>query len=349
MADRQPPLAVSMGEPAGIGTEVLIKSYARMRSIAQTPRFFLIDDPMRVARILREAKAPFQVASIEAPGDALGAFEEALPVLPVKADRGTLDDIEPGKASLASAPAVMEAIRQAVAFARSGEASGVVTLPIQKAILQIAGFPHPGHTEFLGALTADVPVPQGEARGALMMLAAGNFRTVPVTVHQSLASVPASLTIDAIVEAGEITAQSLRRDFGIAKPRLAVAGLNPHAGESGKMGTEEQDIIEPAIAALRERNVDAQGPWPADTMFHEEARAQYDAALAMYHDQALVPIKTVAFHEAVNVTLGLPIVRTSPDHGTGFPIAGKGVARPDSTMAAILMAARMAAARTAHA
>lgn len=342
------PLAVSMGEPAGIGTEVLLRSYNRLKPLDGAPPFFLIDDPVRVGRIMRAARVPFPLVSIEKAADAAAAFAEGLPVLPLT-DVGTIADVEPGKPSAATAGAVIRSIEMAVSLSLRGEAGGVVTLPIQKSVLQEAGFKHPGHTEFLGALTEEAPMPNNGPRGPLMMLAAGGFRTIPVTVHQALGSVPESLNADLILKTGLIAAHSLSQDFGLASPRLAVAGLNPHAGEDGRMGTEERDVIAPAVKALQAHNVAATGPWPADTMFHEEARAQYDVALAMYHDQALVPIKTVAFHEAVNVTLGLPIIRTSPDHGTGLAIAGRGVARPDSTMAAILMAAHMAGVRARRA
>ncbi|GGY54548.1 4-hydroxythreonine-4-phosphate dehydrogenase PdxA [Parvularcula lutaonensis] len=342
------PLAVSMGEPAGIGTEVLLKCYQALRKPAAGGRipFFLIDDPARVARITREAHLDFHVASIERPADTAEAFAEALPVLPLSGiDPAPLMAVEAGKPSPATADAVTGSIRRAVELALAGEAGGVVTLPIQKSALQDANFPYPGHTEYLGALTKGAPWPEGEPRGPVMMLAAGDFRTVPVTVHVPLRSVAEQLGTDTIIRIARVTANSLRHDFGVAHPRIAVAGLNPHAGEDGHLGTEDRDVIGPAIAALRDAGIDAHGPHPADTMFHEEARQHYDAALAMYHDQALIPIKTVAFHQAVNVTIGLPIVRTSPDHGTGLAIAGKGVARPDSTLNAILMASRMAESR----
>ncbi|NNU16672.1 4-hydroxythreonine-4-phosphate dehydrogenase PdxA [Parvularcula sp. ZS-1/3] len=345
------PLAVSMGEPAGIGTEVLLKSYAQLSQAGSSaPVFFLIDDPARVARIVREIRAPFRVTTIEDPAGARDAFSQGLPVLPLRGiDPASLAHVTPGQPSAATAAAVTGSIRQAVELALEGSAGGVVTLPIQKSVLSEAGFPHPGHTEFLGELTAEADLPAGMPRGPVMMLAAGDFRTVPATVHRALKDVPASLKADELVRIGTIVARSLSYDFGIQAPRLAIAGLNPHAGEGGLMGMEEQETIAPAIQALRSQNIDATGPWPADTMFHAEARAQYHAAIAMYHDQALIPIKTVAFHDAVNVTLGLPIVRTSPDHGTALQIAGKGVARADSTSAAILMAARMAYSRALHA
>jgi 4-hydroxythreonine-4-phosphate dehydrogenase len=339
-----------MGEPAGIGTEVALKAYARLAEAppGAAPTFFLLDDPVRVEKIVRLVGLSLPVATIERPADAGSVFPRALPVMPLeKGPFPALLHVEPGHASPATADAVTASIEQAVRLSLTGEAAGVVTLPIQKKALADAGFPHPGHTEYLGALTADAVLPKGTARGPVMMLAAGSFRVVPVTIHRSLRAVPDALSTAEIVRVGVVAAQSLARDFGIAHPVLAVCGLNPHAGEGGALGTEEAELIAPAIAALREQGIDARGPFPADTMFHEEARAQYHAALAMYHDQGLVPIKTIAFHEAVNVTLGLPIVRTSPDHGTGLDIAGRGAARADSTLAAILLAARMAATRAA--
>jgi len=233
-----------------------------------------------------------------------------------------------------------------VALALAGEASGVVTNPIQKASLAAAGFGFPGHTEFIEHLTRAAPMPKDRRRGAVMMIAGPSLRTVPVTIHQSVREAAASLSAETIIAKATITIEALKSDFGILAPRLAVSGLNPHAGESGTIGREDRDVIAPAIAALRARFGDAvTGPHPADTLFHEEARARYDAALCMLHDQALIPAKTLAFHEAVNLTLGLPIVRTSPDHGTALDIAGKGLARADSLIAAINLAATLAATR----
>ena len=227
-----------------------------------------------------------------------------------------------------------------MSLVRAGSASAVVTNPIAKHVLYEAGFRHPGHTEFLAALASEG---SGKTYHPVMMLWSEQLAVVPVTVHIPLADVPAALTTDLIVLTGRIVARELRERFGIAQPRLALAGLNPHAGENGAMGTEDARIIVPAIEILRQDGIEVTGPLPADTMFHASARSRYDAALAMYHDQALIPIKTIAFDEAVNVTLGLPFVRTSPDHGTAFDIAGKGIARPDSLMAALKLAARLGA------
>jgi 4-hydroxythreonine-4-phosphate dehydrogenase len=322
-----------MGEPGGIGGELTLKAW-RALSGGDTC-FFVIDDPARLERLGAE------VATIASPAEAPGVFASRLPVL----DIGAAIDVAPGRAEPENAAHVIASIERAVALALSGEAGGVVTNPIQKSALIAAGFPFPGHTEFLGELTKAAPMPGARRRGPIMMLSGRDLRTVPVTIHMSLAKAAATLTSEAIVHAGLVTAESLARDFSIDRPRLAIAGLNPHAGEAGALGAEDETIVAPAVAALRRAGIEARGPLPADTMFHESARAGYDAALCMYHDQALIPIKTIAFHDAVNVTLGLPIIRTSPDHGTALDIAGAGVARPDSLIAAIRLAAEMAARR----
>jgi 4-hydroxythreonine-4-phosphate dehydrogenase len=321
-----------MGEPGGVGPEIAAAAWRALRR--EGPCFFIIADPA-----LLKTAAP--IAEIADPKDARAAFAKALPVLPLRLSvRANL-----GEASAATADAVIESIRRAVAYALSGEAAGVVTNPIQKVTLLAAGFPFPGHTEFLGDLTKDAAMPEGRARGPVMMLAGPALKTVPVTIHQSVLDAARSLSPALIEHTGRVVAEALRHDFGIAQPRLAISGLNPHAGETGALGREDIEIIAPAVAALKAAGIDARGPLPADTMFHAEARATYDAALCMLHDQALIPAKTLAFHEAVNVTLGLPIVRTSPDHGTALDIAGKGLARADSLIAAIRLAAAMAATR----
>jgi 4-hydroxythreonine-4-phosphate dehydrogenase len=260
-------------------------------------------------------------------------FPNSLPVVPLSIPVFT----EPGRPDASNAPSVIESIETAVRLVRTGSAAAVVTNPIAKHVLYESGFPHPGHTEFLAALAGD----GGTTYHPVMMLWSEQLAVVPVTVHIPLANVPSVLTTDLIVLTGRIVAGALQERFGIANPRLALAGLNPHAGENGTMGTEDSTVIAPAIEILRAEGIDVAGPLPADTMFHARARRRYDAALAMYHDQALIPIKTIAFDEAVNVTLGLPFVRTSPDHGTAFDIAGKGIARPDSLMAALKLAARL--------
>jgi 4-hydroxythreonine-4-phosphate dehydrogenase len=299
------PILITMGEPAGIGPEVAVAAFNALHGkIGQRP-LRLVGDPA------------------------------LFPGLNVVATRAVAR--VPGKPDVANARAVIEAIEIAVDLALRGDAAAVVTAPIHKAVLAQGGFPHPGHTEFLQALT--------KAPRAVMMLASEQLRVVPLTIHMPLARVPGAITADAIVETGEIMLAALTRDFGIARPRLAVAGLNPHAGEEGVLGGEDGATIAPAVAALRAMGHEVRGPLPADTLFHAEARARYDAALCMYHDQALIPIKTLSFWDGVNVTLGLPIVRTSPDHGTAFDIAGTGKADSRSMIAAIRMAAGIADAR----
>lgn len=327
------PLALTMGDPGGVGGEIAIQAWRQLHEVG--PAFFVIDDPQRLRALGAE------VEEIGGPGEAQNAFAKSLPVLPLQASiRAT-----PGISSPENAAAVIESIERAVGFALQGDAAGVVTSPIQKSSLMAAGFRFPGHTEFLGELTGEAPMPAVRPRGAVMMLAGPQLKTVPVTVHASVKDTIKMLRPDLIIDCALIVAHALRDDFGIEAPRLAISGLNPHAGEAGALGQEDALIIAPAVDALCEMGVDARGPLPADTMFHEEARARYDAALCMLHDQALIPAKTLAFHDAVNVTLGLPIIRTSPDHGTALDIAGTGKARPDSLIAAIKLAAEMAQRR----
>jgi 4-hydroxythreonine-4-phosphate dehydrogenase len=331
------PLALTVGEPAGIGLEIALKAWLGRGSsnpALRVPSFYLIDDPDRVVALAASLGWPVPVRPIAAPAEASQIFAEALPVAPIGAKlRG-----RPGEPDPADAPAVIGAIETAVADVRAGRAAALVTNPIHKESLYRAGFRHPGHTEFLAELAGDNATP-------IMMLVSSQLRVVPVTIHMALRRAVEVLSIAAIVEAGRVTAAALPRDFGIAAPVLAVAGLNPHAGEAGALGREEIDIVAPAIAELRRLGIDARGPLAADTMFHEEARRSYDAALCMYHDQALIPIKTIDFEGGVNVTLGLPFVRTSPDHGTAFAIAGTGRAREGSLCAALRLAAEMAARR----
>lgn len=329
------PLALSAGDPAGVGGEIIAKAWRALREGG--PPFVVVGD----AQLLASAGGGVKVRTVTRPQEAAGVFADALPVL----DIPLLSPVIAGQPSPAHAPQVIRWIETGVGLALSGAVSGLVTAPIAKAPLYEAGFKFPGHTEFLAELTAAERF-EG-ARGPVMMLAAGDLRTALVTIHTALAKVPGALTIEGIVNTGLVTADALRRDFGIAAPRLAVAGLNPHAGEGGAIGREEIEIIAPAVQQLRERGVDAQGPSPADTLFHAEARARYDAVLCMYHDQALIPVKMLDFWGGVNVTLGLPIVRTSPDHGTGFDIAGRGIARADSLIAAIKLADEIAARRDA--
>jgi 4-hydroxythreonine-4-phosphate dehydrogenase len=326
------PLALTMGEPAGIGGEIALAAWLRRGE--GVPPFYVIDDPDRLVRLSRTLGWDIKLQAIDAPERAVSVFADALPVVPL----GISPAAKPGKPAMQDAALVLRAIDIAVADARAGRAAALVTNPINKDALYRAGFRHPGHTEYLAELA-------GAAGPAVMMLAGAELRVVPVTVHLALRDAIAALTIEAIIHVGRVVDTALRRDFGIAAPILAVSGLNPHAGENGELGREDIDIIAPAIAELRAVGVDAKGPFAADTMFHAAARGGYDAALCMYHDQALIPIKTIDFDGAVNVTLGLPYVRTSPDHGTAFDIAGTGVARPDSLIAALRLAAAMAARR----
>lgn len=331
------PLAVTMGEPAGIGGELTIKAWLARRHDTRSA-FFAIDDPDRLAAIARHLGLQVPLRRVDYPADAARSFADALPVLPLVLPVEPV----PGRLDPQTAPATIESIVTACRLALSGAAGGVVTNPVQKSNLKAAGFPHPGHTEFLAELAAP---PAGPTPEVAMMLACDELRVVPVTIHLALRQVFQSLTPARIVHAARLTAEALRRDFGIERPRLAIAGLNPHAGEAGTMGDEEQTTIAPAIAQLQSEGTDASGPWPPDTMFHAAARRRYDAAICMYHDQALIPIKTIDFAGGVNVTLGLPFVRTSPDHGTALDIAGQGKADPSSFLAALDMAAGMARQR----
>jgi 4-hydroxythreonine-4-phosphate dehydrogenase len=325
------PLALTMGEPAGVGGELSLKAWLARRS--GTRPFFVLDDPVRLSALAMQLGYRVPLHEISAPAEAVGVFENALPVIPVRL-RGP---VRAGHPDPGNAPATIEAIERAVAFAMSGAAAGVVTNPIQKKTLQDAGFKHPGHTEFLAELAGGVDV--------AMMLACPELRVVPVTIHLSLAEAVRALDTDGIVRVGRIAAAGLKSLFGIDHPRIAIAGLNPHAGEQGAMGDEETRIIAPAVERLRAEGIDVRGPAPADTLFHPAARATYDAALCMYHDQALIPIKTIDFSGGVNVTVGLPFVRTSPDHGTALDIAGTGRADPASLLAALAMADDMARRR----
>lgn len=331
--DGPAPLAVTLGDPAGIGPEITLAAWARRTD--GIPPFCVLGDAEHLRRIAVQLglDAPVEVVAMN---EAAEVFPRALPIFPLRAPVS----VEMGRPNVANAPAILESIETGVALARQGKVSAVVTNPIAKHVLYEAGFKHPGHTEYLAALSVgpDVTPPH-----PVMMLWCADLAVVPVTVHIPLSAVPAALTVDLIVDTARIVAHDLRNRFGIEEPRLALAGLNPHAGERGTMGSEDRDVIEPAISRLRAESIDASGPYPADTLFHQRARAGYDAVLAMYHDQALIPIKTIAFDEAVNVTLGLPFIRTSPDHGTAFDIAGRGIARPDSLIAALRLAARLAA------
>ena len=323
------PLALTMGEPAGIGGEIAIKAW--LRRAEGVPPFYVIDDPERLAAIANQLGWNVPVIVLDDVSEAGPAFARALPVRSV----GGSIRAGPGRPDPADAPLVIRAIEAAVIDVQLGRAAALVTNPINKDALYQAGFRHPGHTEFLAELA-------GIADGPVMMLAGPQLRVVPVTIHLALHAAVEKLSEAAIVHAGRVTHAALIRDFGIARPVIAVAGLNPHAGEGGALGREEIEIVAPAIAALRREGIEARGPLAADTMFHAAARREYDAALCMYHDQALIPVKTLDFDAAVNVTLGLPFIRTSPDHGTAFDIAGKGVADPRAMIAAIRTAGECA-------
>ena len=326
------PLALTMGDPAGIGGELTLKSWLARQS-AGLGVFFALDDPARLETLGQSLGLNVTVKEIAGPEEAAGIFDTALPVLPIKLGAAA----KPGAPDPANAPGTITAIEEAVKLTEARRAGAVVTNPIHKGVLYQAGFKHPGHTEFLAALTGGTPV---------MMLASPLLKVVPLTIHIPLAAVPAALGRALIEEKTRIVHRALQENFGIAEPRLAVAGLNPHAGEGGSMGKEEEEIIQPALEALRGDGIDVKGPLSADTMFHGKARENYDAALCMYHDQALIPIKTLDFDRGVNVTLGLPIIRTSPDHGTAFDIAGKGIANPASLIEALRLAGEMAARRS---
>ena len=331
-------LALTQGDPSGIGPELAVRAWAQAQRDLTIPPFFLIADPKHMQRVVDALGLHVPIRSTS-PREARATFAAALPILPLAA--GVVG--RPGHPDTGDAAATIESIERAVAAVRHGEATAVVTNPIAKHVLTATGFAFPGHTEFLGALSAV----EGVAPRAVMMLWSDELAVVPVTIHEPLASVPENLTRELITETGLIVARDLAHRFGLPTPRLVLSGLNPHAGENGTIGREEIDTIAPAVAELVTLGIDARGPLPADTMFHAAARATYDAALCMTHDQALIPIKTLAFDTAVNVTLGLPFVRTSPDHGTAFDIAGKGLANPLSLLAALRLAARLSKSATA--
>ena len=335
-----PPLALTIGEPAGIGPDIALAVWSRRRELSLPP-FYLIADTAFVARRARKLGITVPIRAV-APEGAAEVFPKALPVVEIDIAIET----EPGHPDASSAPAAIAAIRRAVADVLAGAAGALVTNPVAKNVLYRSGFAEPGHTEFLARLAAEST---GVTAHPVMMLWSPELAVVPVTIHLPLAEVPGKLDRELIVTTGRIVARDLHERFGIVRPRLAIAGLNPHAGEDGALGPEDLAVVKPAVDRLRAEGIEARGPIPADSMFHAAARATYDAALAMYHDQALIPIKTLAFDHAVNVTLGLPFVRTSPDHGTAFDIAGTGRADPSSLIAAIRLAARLSAHATARA
>ena len=327
-----PSIAVTMGDPAGIGGEIALLGWSH-RSERTSP-YFLIDDPDRLRTLAARLGLDVPIETIARAGDATSVFVHAVPVLPAELEVA----VEPGRPNPAAAPFVIKSIDRAIDLVSSGEAAAMVTNPIHKTTLYEAGFTHPGHTEYLADKARLVAAP-------VMMLACAALKVVPVTIHVSLKDAINTLTEDKIIHCGHVTAAALSSDFGIDRPRIVVAGLNPHAGEDGHLGNEEIDIIAPAVARLQSDGLAVNGPFPADTLFHPDARSHYDAVLCMHHDQALIPLKTIDFNGGVNVTLGLPFVRTSPDHGTAFNIAGTGQANPESFIAALGTAHSMAANR----
>ncbi len=332
------PLALTLGEPAGIGPDLTIHLWRR-RVELRLPAFYLIADPEFIRQRARVLGADVTL-SLVTPAQAATTFARALPIVALDASITA----SPGAPDASSAPAAIASIRRAVADVLAGNAAAVVTNPIAKNVLYRSGFAEPGHTEFLAKLVQEAT---GKPARPVMMLWSPELAVVPVTIHLPLKDVVARLTSDLVVETGRIVARDLTARFGISRPRIAVAGLNPHAGEEGALGEEDGAVVAPAVKRLQAEGIDAIGPLPADSLFHERARATYDVALCMYHDQALIPIKTLAFDRAVNVTLGLPFVRTSPDHGTAFDIAGTGTADPSSLVAALTLAARLSTAAPA--
>ena len=333
------PLVLTLGEPAGIGPDLALSIWQR-RAELDIPPFYMVADAHFLARRARTLGLDVPIASV-APAAAAASFRTALPVVPLDAQVSA----EPGRPDRSSAPAAVASIRRAVADVMAGAASAVVTNPIAKNVLYSWGFAEPGHTEFLAKLVQEAT---GKVLRPVMMLWSPELAVVPVTIHLPLREIFAQLSTELIVDTGRIVARDLEQRFGLRHPRLTVTGLNPHAGEAGTLGEEDETIVAPAVARLAADGIDVRGPLPADSLFHERARATYDAALCMYHDQALIPIKTLAFDHAVNVTLGLPFVRTSPDHGTAFDIAGTGSADPASLIAALRLARRLATAAQAE-
>ncbi|MGE7197806.1 4-hydroxythreonine-4-phosphate dehydrogenase PdxA [Brevundimonas naejangsanensis] len=331
------PLIVTMGDPAGVGPEIIARAWSVLSSppgpLAPITPFVVVGD----AQVLKAQAQP--VEAVLSPSDASTVFGRAIPVLHHLAPA----PVTPGQPDPANAVAVADWIERGVDLVLSGEGCGLVTAPIAKAPMYASGFRFPGHTEFIAELTADIPF--SGTRGPVMMLTAKDLRACLVTIHVPIDQLPELVTGERVARVARVVHESMKRDFGIASPRLAMAALNPHAGEGGAIGLQEVTVLRPAAEALRAEGLNITDPLPADTLFHEEARARYDAVVCLYHDQALIPVKTLDFWGGVNATLGLPIVRTSPDHGTGFDIAGKGVARADSFIAAVRLASEMASAR----
>ncbi|OJT99229.1 MAG: 4-hydroxythreonine-4-phosphate dehydrogenase PdxA [Rhizobium sp. 63-7] len=327
------PLALTQGDPAGIGPDITLTAWLDRQALSLEP-FIFIGDPVILAKRARHLGLSVPIEETDAEG-AVSIFDRAIPVLPVAAGA----DSQPGTPHVDTASGTIGAIERAVELCFASRASAVVTNPIAKSVLYDAGFRFPGHTEFLADLAERAT---GKPSLPVMLLAGPKLKAVPVTIHIPLKDVPAALDAELLLDTCRITHADLKHRFGIAAPRLAVAGLNPHAGEGGALGLEDDAIIRPAIEVLRAEGIDAFGPLPADTMFHDRARQGYDVAICMYHDQALIPAKALGFDDSVNATLGLPFIRTSPDHGTAFGIAGKGIARHDSLVAALTLAAELA-------
>jgi 4-hydroxythreonine-4-phosphate dehydrogenase len=329
------PLALTLGEPAGIGPDIALAAWLK-RDEQNLPPFYLLGDRAFLAHRAKLLGLKIELTDAD-PEEAVAAFARALPVVAT----GSPATAAPGVPDETSAEAALSSIRLAVSDVTAGKAAAVVTNPIAKNVLYRSGFRHPGHTEFLAELAAK----GGRTPQPVMMLWSPALAVVPVTIHLALREALAQLSSELIVSTVRIVVADMKARFGIAQPRLVVSGLNPHAGEDGSLGTEDFKIVAPAVEALRAEGIAVRGPLPADTLFHAAARKTYDCAICMYHDQALIPIKTIAFEDAVNVTLGLPFIRTSPDHGTAFDIAGTGKANPSSLIAALRLAARMAATR----
>jgi 4-hydroxythreonine-4-phosphate dehydrogenase len=329
------PLALTLGEPAGIGPDIALAAWLQRHEM-DLPPFYLLGDRDFIAGRAKLLGHDATLADAT-PGSAAATFADALPVV----STGHAITARPGRPDASSAPAAIASIRQAVADVEAGLAGAVVTNPIAKSVLYRAGFSHPGHTEFL----AELATRDGKTPMPVMLLWSPTLAVVPVTIHVSLRDAIEQLSSHLITATARIVVADMKARFGIRRPRIAISGLNPHAGEDGTIGDEEQTVIAQAITVLRNEGIDVRGPLPADTMFHPAARETYDCAICMYHDQALIPIKTIAFDDGVNVTLGLPFIRTSPDHGTAFDIAGTGRANPSSLIAALKLAARMAAAQ----
>lgn len=341
-SDPNQPLAITMGDPAGVGLQTTALAW-RHRAQLGLPAFVVYADPEALQKHIAHLEFALPITTITTPGDAARVFQDALPVIPVPLNA----ELTLGQTDPAHGAATLQSIERAVVATIRGETSGIVTNPITKATLTATGFSHPGHTEYLGAL-AQTYAPDADTINPVMMLVSDELRVVPLTIHMPLCQVAATITTDFIVATIKTMANALTVDFAIANPRIAIAGLNPHAGEQATLGTEDRDVILPAVVRARDAGLAVDGPLPADTMFHEAARKTYDAALCMYHDQALIPIKTLAFDRGVNITLGLPFVRTSPDHGTALDIVGTSKVSALSFVESVKAAKRIAKNRAAY-